>query len=177
MRRAAAASRFFTVWTTVAALAYLPVAILLVVLVARQTVKQDWLFLSLMLLPLPIVLGWAVALNMETSFIKPEQINETAHWIALSFAVLALTVAIFIRIRKRWMKTGTLLIPVMLILLLVALDKGNSMGFLGWFILTLLTVIIILGPALWEGVLKRRHSKKDVTARIGPGKYIVNKNI
>jgi hypothetical protein len=164
-------------WTTFAVLAYLPVALFLVVMVARQTLKQDGLFLSLMLLPLPIVLGWAVALNISNSYIILERIDETAHWIALSFAALALTVAVFIRLRKRWLKTGALLIPVLLVLLLVALDKSNSMGFLGWFLLTLLTIFIILGPALWVGITRRKHRKKNTVVRVGSRKYFINKNV
>jgi hypothetical protein len=164
-------------WTTFAVLAYLPLALFLIVMVARQTLKQDWLFLSLMLLPLPIVLGWAVALNINNPYIVLEQMDETAHWIALSFAALALTVAVFIRLRKRWLKTGALLIPVLLILLLVAIDKSNSMGFLGWFLLTLLTIFIILGPALWVGITRRKHRRENTITQIRLGKYFVNKNV
>jgi hypothetical protein len=164
-------------WTTFAVLAYLPVALFLVVMVARQTLKQDGLFLSLMLLPLPIVLGWTVALNINNSYVVLNKINETAHWIALSFAVLALTVAVFIRLRKRWLKTGALLIPVLLVLLLVALDTSNSMGFIGWFLLTLLTIFIILGPAIWVGIARRKYSKKNTIVPIGSEKYSVNKNV
>ncbi len=50
-------------WTWLAATAYVPLALIAVVSVTRQTVKRDWLFASLMLLPIPIVLGWILALG------------------------------------------------------------------------------------------------------------------
>ena len=161
-------------WTTFAALAYLPAAFFIVLLVAKQTIKKDWLFVSLMLLPLPVILGWVIALKMEASFIHPDKVNESASWIALSFIVLALTVAVFIRVRKRWIKTGALLVPVLLILSLVAIDSSNSMGFWGWFTLTLFAVFNILAPALFEGSTKRKNSEIDIKNRINLRKLFIH---
>jgi hypothetical protein len=153
-------------WTIYAAFAYFPLALTLIFLLGRQTLRKDWLFVSLMLLPLPIVLGWVVALKINTSFIEFEKVHEAAPWIALSFSVLALTVAVFIRVKKRWIKTGALLIPVLLILLIVALDRRNSLDFWGWLLLTLLTGLNVLGPALLEGATKRNRVEYNAKRRI-----------
>jgi hypothetical protein len=152
-------------WTIYAALAYFPIAVTMIFLVARQTLKKDWLFVSLMLLPLPIVLGWVIALQIDAQFMQYEEIHEAAPWIALSFAVLALTVAVFIRVKKRWIKTGALLIPVILILLIVALDSRNALNFWGWLILALLTGLNVLIPALLEGATKRSRFEHNIGRR------------
>lgn len=161
-------------WTIFAALAYFPLALAIVFLVARHTLRKDWLFISLMLLPLPIVLGWVVALKINASFIQFEKIHEAAPWIALSFMVLALAVAVFIRVKKRWIKTGALLIPVLLILLIVALDGRNALDFWGWLLLTALTGLNVLVPALVEGATKRNQIKHNVKHQIRLRKHFSN---
>src|SRR4030042_1566173 len=50
-------------WAWVAAIAYIPLVLLVIVPVTKRTIRKDWLFASLMLLPVPIVLGWILALE------------------------------------------------------------------------------------------------------------------
>ena len=153
-------------WTTFAAFAYFPLAMAIVFMVARHPFRKDWLFVSLMLLPLPLILGWVIALKVNASFMQLDIIHEAAPWIELSFVVLALSVAVFVRVKKRWIKTGALLIPVLLILLMVALDRSNELDFWGWLLLTFLTGLNFLGPALLEGATRKNHVKHNTEHRI-----------
>jgi len=141
-------------WAWLAAIAYVPLALFVLVSVIRQIIKRDWLFVSLMLLPIPMVLGWILALGIGAKFPWYEHVYEAAPWIALSFAVLAITVAMFIRIKQRWAKAGSLLIPEVLVLVIVALATRNAIGFWYWLFLVLLSLLLLLSPALLERKIK-----------------------
>jgi hypothetical protein len=145
-------------WTWFAITAYVPLALLVIFSATKKTIKKDWLFASLMLLPIPIVLGWILALEIEDKFVLLAQLNELAPLIALSFAVLALTVAAFIRIRQRWAKIGSLLILETIALVIIAVGDKSTIGF-GWLLVVLLTIILLLGPALLERRLKAANRK------------------
>jgi len=137
-------------WAWLAAAAYVPLALLVLVSVTKQTVKRDWLFASLMLLPIPIVLSWILALGIKDGLLRYEHVYDTSPWIALSFAVLAVTAATFIRIRQRWAKVGALLIPQILLLLIVASSGKYAVSFWAWVLLILLCLFLLVGPALLE---------------------------
>jgi hypothetical protein len=147
-------------WTWFAATAYIPLALLVIFAVTRQTIKRDWLFASLMLLPIPIVSGWMLALELEDKVTWHAQLHELAPMIALSFAALALTVAAFIRIRQRWAKVGALLTLEILILVIVGLGGKSTIGFGGWLILVLLAVLLLIAPALLDRKLREPDRKR-----------------
>jgi hypothetical protein len=147
-------------WAWFAATAYIPLALLVIFSVTRQTIKKDWVFASLMLLPIPIVLGWMLALELEDNLIWHEQLHEFAPLIALSFAVLALTVATFMRIRQRWAKIGALLTLEILLLVIIGLGGKSTIGFGGWLILVLLALLLLLGPALLERQMREADRKR-----------------
>ena len=146
-------------WAWLAAIAYIPLALLVIVPVTKQTIRKDWLFASLMLLHVPIVLGWMLALELEDKVMWYQQLNELASPIALSFVVLALTVATFILIRQRRVKVGALLTLEMLILLMMALRDNSAINFGGWLLLGLLALILLLGPALLERKIREADQK------------------
>jgi hypothetical protein len=147
-------------WAWFAVTAYIPLALLVIFSVTRQTIKRDWVFASLMLLPTPIVLGWLLALELEDKLIWYAQLHEFAPLIALSFAVLALTVATFMRIRQRWAKVGALLILETLILIIIGVSGKSTIGLGGWLILVLLALLLLLGPALLERQLRHADQKR-----------------
>ncbi len=146
-------------WVWFTATAYVPLALLVIFSVTKQTIRKDWLFASLMLLPIPIVLGWMLALELEDKLIWQEQLFEFASLIALSFAVLALTVVTFIRIRQRWAKVGALLTLEVLTLVMIGLGGKSAIGFGGWLILALLALLLLLGPALLERKIREADRK------------------
>lgn len=142
-------------WTWFAALTYIPLAVLVLIMVTRQTLKRDWLFISLMLLPAPVVLGWVLAFSLGYGYLNTQHIYENGLWIALSFLVLALTVIIFVRARQRWLKIWTLIIPEMLIITVVVLNSHSNISFWGWLFLSLLALGLTFGPAVIEKKLPR----------------------
>ncbi|MBM4446775.1 MAG: hypothetical protein FJ023_05410 [Chloroflexi bacterium] len=146
-------------WAWFAATAYVPLALLIIFSVTKQTIKKDWLFASLMLLPIPTVLGWMLALEFEDKLMWHEQLYESATLIALSFAALALTVATFIRIKQRWAKVGALLTLDILILVIMALGGKSAISFGGWLFLILLALLLLLGPAILDRRIREANQK------------------
>lgn len=141
-------------WTWFAALTYIPLAAFVLVLIVRQTLKRDWLSISLMLLPVPLVLGWVLAFSLGNEYFDARHLYQAGTWIALSFAILALTVIIFTRVKQRWLKIWVLVIPEILVITVVVLSSNSTISFWGWLLLSLLALALILGPAFIEKKVK-----------------------
>jgi hypothetical protein len=151
-------------WAWLAACAYVPLAVLIIFSVIKNITRKDWVFASLMLLPLPVMLGWVLALwiralNGHNGFLSYAQLYEFAPLIALSFAVLALTAATFIRVRQRWLKVGVLLTLEIGVIGIMALSGKSPVNPGGWLGLILLAVVLLLGPALLERWIRRAHHR------------------
>ena len=143
-------------WAWLAAVAYVPLALFILISLTKKTIKQDWLFASLMLLPIPVVLGWILALSAGDRLVPYEHLYDAAPWVALSFAVLAITVAVFVRVRQRWAKAGALLTLEILVLTIAALAAKNAVSFWAWLLVILLSLFFLLSPALLERRIRGR---------------------
>jgi len=143
-------------WSWLAILLYIPLALWLLYSIAVQAIKRDWLYGSLMLFPVPIIIGWFIAVRLEGKFpgFSIERLHDFTLWIGLSFLVLA--VAAFIRLRKRQLRVSILIISGLLTLTLVAGYAWSQLGLLTFLVLILLMLSIFLIPALLEP--KIRHS-------------------
>ncbi len=147
-------------WFWLAAVFYLPLALYALITVTKQTVDQDWLYVSVMLLPIPILLSWVLALGLNNNLYEiNRQLQDQASWIALSFLILFLTVITFIRVRQRWVKAGALLTPEVLLIILVALVSQGTINFWLWLILALLSIFLLLSPAVLEKTIWERKEK------------------
>jgi len=140
------------IWSWLAILVYLPLALWLVLTVTIQAIKRDWLYSALMLLPVPIIIGWLLAVDSEGKFLEfsLEHIRYFAPWIGLSFSALALTVAAFIRLRQRWLRVTLLLVSGFLILIMVAVYAEGRLGLPAFLVLALVMIGCVLIPALME---------------------------
>jgi len=145
-------------WSWLAILLYIPLAAWLVYAITVQTIKRDWLYSSLMLLPVPIITGWFLAVQIRGRFpeFSIQRLHDLAPWIGLSFLVLAVSVAMFIRFRQRWLKVAVLVISGLLTLMMVTYYTEGRFGLPTLLVLILLMLSIFLIPALIER--KVRHS-------------------
>ncbi len=125
-----------------------------------QTTRRDWLLSSLMLLPMPIIVGWFLTLVPDAKITAQtfERINYFAPWIALSFLILALTIAAFIRLRQRWLRIALLSISGLLTLTLVVYYAGGRLSAQTFAGLILVMWGLFLVPPLLERLL--RQSKR-----------------
>ncbi|OGO30044.1 MAG: hypothetical protein A2Z29_06410 [Chloroflexi bacterium RBG_16_56_11] len=147
-------------WSFLAIPIYVPLALWWLFRVIIQTTRKDWLFSSLMLLPMPIFIGWFLAISpgaklTETSL---QRAYYFAPWIGLSFVTLAATIAAFIRVRQRWLRVGLLATSGLLTLTLVvyyAFGRLNTLTFLG-------LILVMWGVFLLPPLLERqlRNSRK-----------------
>jgi len=144
-------------WSWVAILLYLPLAIGLVWSATVRTVKRDWLYSALMMLPVPIIIGWFLAVGKEGEFLRLsiEQIRYCAPWIGLSFLALAVTTVAFIRLRQRWIRAVLLLLSGFLTLAMVEFYSGGRLSLPAFFVLTLIMLGFLLVPALVERRIRR----------------------
>jgi len=145
-------------WSWVAILFYLPLALWLLYSITVRTIKRDWLYTSLMLLPLPTIVGWFVAIEPvnQLSGHWLQRMQDFAPWIGLTFLALGVTVATFIRVRKRWLRVSVLVVSGMITLTMVAYYAEGRLSIPAFMILMVVMLLVLLSPALVERTL--RHS-------------------
>jgi hypothetical protein len=146
-----------TGWSLLTVPIYFPLALWWLFRVVVQTTKKDWIFCSLALLPLPIVVGWFLAISPSGEFTADslDRVNHLAPWIGLSFLSLAMTIAAFIRLRQRWLRIGLMAASGLSTLTLVvyySTKRLNTFSFLG---LILVMWGVLLVPPLLERYVRR----------------------
>jgi hypothetical protein len=148
-------------WSWLAVVVYVPLALWLICFVAIQTIKRDWLYIALTLLPIPIIIGWflAVAEEGQLLVLSMEQIQQSARWIGLSFLALGTTVAAFIRLRQRWLKVTLLVVSGFSTLVMVACYAGGRLSFPTFLALNLVMLGLLLAPALLERRFRRSRGQ------------------
>ncbi len=139
-------------WSWLTVLLYVPLALWFVFSITIQTIRRDWLYAALMLLPMPIIIGWFLAVGQGANFLglDLENIRYFAPWIALSFLALAATAAVFIRLRQRWLRVALLLTSGLLSLIMVAWYGEGRLSPWALLLLALLLVGLLLIMAIFE---------------------------
>jgi hypothetical protein len=145
-------------WSWVAILFYLPLALWLLYAITLQTIKRDWLYISLMLLPVPTVIGWFLAIEPINQLPEDwlQRMQDFAPWIGLTFLALGVTVATFIRLRKRWLRVSVLVVSGLITLTMVAYYTEGRLSITAFLILMVVMLLVLLSPSLVERTL--RHS-------------------
>ena len=147
-------------WSFLAVLVYIPLALWWFFRVIVSTIKRDWLFSSLMLLPLPIIIGWYLAVSPSGGFSEStlDQLYYFSPWIGVSFMGLAATIAVFIRLRQRWLRITLLATSGLVTLCLIVYHSTgnvNNLAFLG-------LLAIFWGALLIPPLLERRLKNSRV---------------
>jgi len=148
-------------WSLLAIPIYIPLALWWLFHIIIQTTRRDWLFSSLMLLPIPIIIGWFLAVSPEgrLSEFSLQRVYYFAPWIGLSFMALALTIAAFIRLRQRWLRICLLIISGLLTLTLVVYYTSGQLNTLTFSGLLLVMWGVFLIPPLLERWLRNGRLK------------------
>ena len=136
---------------------YIPLAVSALYYIVRQTLREDWLLTTLMLLPMPIVLAWVMVLGLTVdpdSDVIIWRFSMTAPLMALSFLALAVMSATFIRVKQRRIKIAALVTPEVGIFILLALTSDASFGITDWLLLIVGSLAFLLTPRLLEHRLK-----------------------
>ncbi|OGO06354.1 MAG: hypothetical protein A2Y92_00430 [Chloroflexi bacterium RBG_13_57_8] len=114
---------------------------------------------TLMLLPIPIITGWFLAISpsWKINEYSLQRLHIFAPWIGLSFLILAATIAAFIRLRQRWLRVGLLAVSGLGTLALVvyhSTGRLNTPTFLGAL---LVMWGVFLAPPLLERYLEKHR--------------------
>ena len=160
-------------WSWVAIVVYVPLALWLICAVTIQIIKRDWQYSALTVLPFPTVVAWFIAVAHGGWFLgfSPEQVPQLANRIGLSFLIFGLTALIFIRSRQRNLRLFVLICSGFLSLTIVA--SYNGLGIPIFLLLNVITLGLILSPALLERRLRRKEQGETGTfadrgiARVG----------
>ena len=152
-------------WSWIAIFLYIPLALWWLYYIVDQTVRRDWLFSSLMLLPVPIIAGWFLAIEPQSgpTGYSLQRVHEFAPWIGLSFLALALTMVTFTRLRQRWLRIGLLFIAGLLTLIMIVYYADGRLGLLAFLVLGLAMGGLFLIPALLERRIRKSKSNLLVT--------------
>jgi hypothetical protein len=148
-----------TGWSWVAIIIYLPLVSVLVWSVTVNTVRRDWMYSGLMMLPVPIVTGWFLAAGKEGEFLKVslDYIAYFAPEIGLSFLALAGTTIAFIRLRQRGLRGLLLVISGFLSLVMVTYYSEGKIDLPLFLSLTLIMLVILLSPAIVDRKIRRKN--------------------
>jgi hypothetical protein len=157
-------------WSLLVLVIYLPAAMWWLLRLIAKTTGKDWLFSSLMLLPLPIFIGWFLAVfpGGRLTAAGIEKLSSFAPWIGFSFIALALTIAVFIRLRQRGLRIGLMAASGLLTLTLVVYYTNGRLDMLTFLGLTLVMWGVLLVPPLLERYIRNgiyTENKTGVSGR------------
>lgn len=154
-------------WSLFVIPVYIPLALWWLSYIIFQTIKRDWLFSSLMLLPIPIIIGWflAVAPDGRVNEYSTQRISDFAPWIAISFIILASTIAAFIRLRQRWIKIALPTISGLMILTMIAYYTNGKLSLPAFLVLILAMWGVFLIPPALEHWVKSNEQKNKAKHR------------
>jgi hypothetical protein len=143
-------------WKWIAIILYIPLAAFLIYHITVQTIKRDWLYSSLMLMPAPIAAAWFLVVGYEGK-LGLDYLRYFGPWIGLSFLIMAISVAFFIRLRQRVLKIAMLLVSAFLTLTLVLYYAQGRLGLPAFIILLVLILGLFITPAILEHRIKRNQ--------------------
>jgi len=151
-------------WVLIGIFAYIPLSVWLLVSFVTKAVRRDWLYGSLMLLPLPAIGCWAFALYRASSLFEThgQYLENFAPWIALSFLTVVMSVAVFFRVERRYLRAFSLAAAGLLVVFIAAQAGPNVLGLLGLVVAALLSVAFLFSPALLENRI--RHGEQEEPA-------------
>lgn len=144
-------------WSWVAIVIYIPLVAILFSAVVK-TVKRDWLYSGLMMLPVPGIIGWFIAVGNEGDVlnINLHNVELYATGIGLSFLALAGTTIAFLRLRKRWMRGVLLVLTGFLTLVMVSFYSEARIGLPLFLALTLFMLLLLLSPAIIDRKIRQK---------------------
>ncbi|MDD5288266.1 MAG: hypothetical protein PHY28_04055 [Dehalococcoidales bacterium] len=147
-------------WSWVTLALYIPIALWLFSFITIKFMRRDWLYSTLMLLPASAFVGWFLATGQNVKFpsLEIEFLYGFAPWTGLTFLVLAISVALFIRLRQRWLRIAAL-IASGVVTAMVTILASSRLGLASFIALVVLIFSFLLVPAFVERKVKQKpHS-------------------
>ena len=125
---------------------------MLFAVIMAQILKRDWLLGSLTILPFLAVIGWFLTAQWRDRLLQnggggpagagTVDSAEPAHTGGHSHLLTQL--------RKRWLKVAVLPVAGLVVLMLMTLSSGGSIGLFNIAVLGAVALFVLLGPAAME---------------------------
>jgi hypothetical protein len=135
-------------WLTLAL--YIPLVLWLCCFVVIKFIRRDWLYATLILVPVPTFVGWFLT-SGQVVFpdLKLGFLYDFAPWTGFTFLILGISVALFVRLTNRWLRITALGISGLMSATVITL-ASNRLSFGAFLGLLLLMLSFILVPAYIE---------------------------
>jgi hypothetical protein len=142
-------------WPLVTLLLYIPLVLWLCCLITIKFIRRDWLYATLMLVPVPTFVGWFMTSGQSVfPELKLGFLHNFAPWSGLTFLMLGVSAALFTRLSNRWLRITALgasgILPAAVIIL-----ASNRLGFAAFIGLSLLMLSFVLVPVFIEHRLRQ----------------------
>jgi len=128
------------------------VAFWIVLAVVPRILRRDWLLVSFMLLPLPLLGIWIAAIDSvgQVLFIRGLTVHQWDRSMVLALLLLSLSAALFMRLRQRLSKIATLLVIGMGSTIIAGWSMLGANNFFNLLLLSSIPVFTVLIPAVLE---------------------------
>ena len=146
-------------WRLVTLLLYVPLVLWLSCFITIKFIRRDWLYSALMLLPVPTFIGWYMAAGQEPSLpdLKLGFLYRFAPWTGLTFLVLGVSVAMFVRMKNRTLRIMAIIVSGLASTAMVTL-ASNRLDFSSFLGLVILMLVFVLAPVYVERrLMKNSH--------------------
>jgi hypothetical protein len=138
----------------------------LIVHTAVTVARRDWLLVSLMILPLPVLGIWIITVSQSSGFLlNALRSLETrfSQWdspMAFLFLLLGVSTILFIRVRQRSLKVGSIIAVGIVGGALAARSLWGDMGLFRLIAVSLGLLLFLTIPLLLQSVLGRDGEPK-----------------
>ncbi len=128
------------------------VAFWIVLAVVLRILRRDWLLVSFMLLPLPLLGIWIAAIDGvgQVLFTRGLTVHQWDRSMVLALLLLSLSAALFMRLRQRLSKIATLLVIGMGSTIIAGWSMLGANDFFNLLLLSSIPVFTVLIPAVLE---------------------------
>ncbi len=159
-----------SLWASLAVLAYIPLSLWILWHIIVKSIRRDWIYALLMILPLPALsaLFWAVQREGGLQTYSNNIVQRTYIWLAFSFLVLGATTAFFVRLSRRPQRIAVSLVAGVLVLVMVI---NNSLGGVNSLVtagLALLALGFFISPALLERKIGHGEQRTGIDGDVWP---------
>ena len=129
---------------------FVAIAVFLLGFIMIRVTRRDWLYSSLTLLPLPLILVWLVALGYNVGYAQYARraFENSDLNVAITFLALAVVAAVFIRLRPRHLKVGVLSLGTLLIQALVWRFVENEISPAACLMLAIFFTGLLVSPVI-----------------------------
>jgi len=144
-------------WPWLTLILYIPLVLWLCCFIIIKFIRRDWLYATLMLVPVPTFVGWFLASGQKMfPSLKLSSLYDFAPWTGLTFLMLGVSVTLFVRSKKRWFRITALSISGLLSASVVTL-ASNRLGFVAFLGMALLMLSFVLVPAYIEHQIRQNQ--------------------